>query len=168
MTHRLATAAAACGAAVLAVCHATACAHAQPPQPVPPAPDAPCSDTFAGAMARLADGKTNLVCSDQGGGYQWSQHNYPYPLSDRWLTYGPVLTLHGQGMRNPEMLSGDWTGDPQDRNSVCNAEQVTVLGPGHVSPPETVTGEPGRTLEFNVSPTMFTIALSGNCLWQKG
>ena len=73
------------------------------------------------------------MCTDQGGGFQWSVVSSPYPLSDRWLTYGPGLQLHGPGMRNPE----------------------------------SVTGEPGKPLEFSVSPTLFTIKLSGNRLWQK-
>lgn len=118
-------------------------------------------------MARLEDGKTTLVCTHQGGDYRWSVDTSPYPLSHRWLTYGPELLLPGQGMRNPEIMSGDWTGDPHKPDDVCRVEQVTVMGPGVVSAPQTMTGEPGRTLEFNVSPTLFTIKLSGNCVWQR-
>jgi hypothetical protein len=167
MKHRSATAAAAIGAATLALLCAPACAHAEPPQPVTPQRDAPCTETLVGAMTRLADGKTNLVCTDQGGGYRWSVFTSPYPSSDRWLTYGPELTLHGQGMRNPEIMSGRWMGAPQESDGVCRAEQVTVLGAGVVSPPEEVTGEPGKSLEFSVSPTLFTIKLSGNCVWHR-
>jgi hypothetical protein len=50
---------------------------------------------------------------------------------------------------------------------VCSAEQVAVLGPGRVSPPETLTGEPGKPLEFNVASTLFNIKLNGPCLWQR-
>ena len=114
-----------------------------------------------------ADGKTTLVCTDQGEGFQWTVVSSPYPLSDRWLTYGPELQLHGPGMRNPEIVSGRWTGYPQAADAVCRAEQVAVMGPGKVSPPESVTGEPGKPLEFSVAPTLFTIKLSGNRLWQK-
>jgi hypothetical protein len=170
MKHRSARAAAAMGVAALALLCAPACAHAEPHQPQPvttPQPDAPCSETLGGAMARLADGKTNLVCTGQGGGYQWTVFTSPYPLSDRWLTYGRELQLHGQGMRNPEIMSGRWTSDPQEPDAVCRAEQVTVLGPGEVSPSQTATGEPGTPLELSVAPTLFTIRLSGNCLWRK-
>jgi hypothetical protein len=73
------------------------------------------------------------VCTDQGEGFQWTVVSSPHPLSNRWLTYGPELQLHGPGMRNPE----------------------------------SVTGEPGKPLEFSVAPTLFTIKLSGNRLWQK-
>jgi hypothetical protein len=117
MKHRSARAAAAMGVAALALSCAPACAHAKPQQPqsVTPQRDAPCSETLAGAMARVADGKTNLVCTDQGGGDRWSVFTSPYPLSDRWLTYGPDLLLHGQGMRNPELMSGRWTANRRNR-----------------------------------------------------
>lgn len=168
MNQRSATVAVSIGIAAAALFGAPACAHAQPPQPqqVTPQPDAPCSENLAGTMARLADGK-NLACTGQGDGFRWTMSTTPYPLSDRWLTYGPELQLHGQGMRNPEIMSGRWTGYPQEPDAVCRAEQVAVLGPGKVSPPESVTGEPGKPLEFGVSPTLFTIKLSGSCLWQK-
>ena len=81
-------------------------------------------------MARLADGKATLVCTDQGEGFQWTVVSSPYPLSDRWLTYGPELQLHGPGMRNPEIVSGRWTGYPQAADAVCRAEQVAVWAPG--------------------------------------
>ena len=145
-------------------------AHTRSHQPQPvttPQPDAPCSETLAGAMARLADGKTNLVCTGQGGGHQWTVFTSPYPLSDRSDEYGPELQLHGQGMRNPEIMSGRWTGDPQEPDAVCRAEQVTVLGPGEVLHPRPPHGEPGTPLELSVAPTLFTIRLSGNCLWRS-
>jgi hypothetical protein len=109
-----------------------------------PQPDQPCSQSLAGAMARLADGKTTLVCTDQGEGFQWTVVSSPYPLSERWLSYCPELQLHGPGMRNPEIVSGRWTGYPQAADAVCRAEQVEVMGPGKVSPPESATGEPGN------------------------
>jgi hypothetical protein len=170
MSHRSATAAASMGVAAAALFGAPACAHAEPQQPRPvttPQPDAPCSENLAGTMARLADGKTNLACTGQGDDSRWTVSTSPYPLSDRWLTYGPELQLHGQGMRNPEIMSGLWRGYPQESDAVCRAEQVAVVGPGKVSPPQSVTAEPGKQLEFSVSPTLFTIKLNGNCLWQK-
>ena len=54
----------------------------------------------------------------------------PYPNSDRWLTYGPTLTLHGEGQRNREIDSGDWIGSPQDPDGRCTAEQVAIATPG--------------------------------------
>jgi hypothetical protein len=147
MNHRSAMAAASMGVAAAALFGAPACAHAEPQQPQPvttPQPGTPCSENLAGAMARLVGGTTNLVCTGQGDGYQWTVLTSPYPLSDRWLTYGPELRLHGQGMRNPEIMSGRWTGFPQESDAVCMAEQVTVVGAGEVSPPESVTDEPGN------------------------
>jgi hypothetical protein len=145
-----------------------ACAHAEPPQPqqvVAPRADAPCADNLVGAMAVLPDTTTNVSCV--GAEPKWTVSTTPYPMSDRWLTYGPELRLHGQGMRNPEIMSGRWSGYPQEADAVCSAEQVAVLGPGRVSPPETLTGEPGKPLEFNVASTLFNIKLNGPCLWQR-
>ncbi len=169
MNRRSATAASLMGVAAAVLCGAPACAHAEPqPRPVvTPHPDAPCSENLAGTMARLADASTNLACTRQGDDFRWKVSSSPYPLSDRWLTYGLELQLHGQGMRNPEIMSGLWRGYPQESDAVCRAEQVAVVGAGKVSSPQSVTGEPGKQLEFSVSPTLFTIKLTGNCLWQR-
>ena len=102
-----------------------------------------------------------------GLGYQWKIFDSPYPNSDRWLTYGPTLTLHGEGQRNREINSGDWIAYPQDSGSRCTAEQLVVVSAGELGPPQVSTGEPGQPLEFRVLPLLFTIEMSGNCLWQK-
>ena len=81
-------------------------------------------------MARLADGKTTLVCTDQGEGFQWTVVSSPYPLSDRWLTYGPELQLHGPGMRNPEIVSGRWTGYPQEAERCAGPSRWRSWAPG--------------------------------------
>jgi len=161
---RSAAAAASMGV-VAALFGAPACASAEPPLQVPtPQQGGPCSENLLGAMARLEDGATNVVC---GTDRKWAVSSTPYPMSDRWLTYGLQLRLHGQGMRNPEIMSGRWTGYPQEPDAVCTAEQVTVLGPGKVSQPESATGQPGKPLEFSIAPTLFTVTLDGTCLWQK-
>jgi hypothetical protein len=77
------------------------------------------------------------------------------------------LELHGQGRRNPEILSGDWIGYPQDSGSRCSAEQAAVVSAGVVGPPQTSMGGPGQPLQFEVLPVVFSIKLTGNCLWEK-
>lgn len=134
----------------------------------PPQPDTECSMNLTDALTRLPDGETTLMCIDHGGGsYRWGLYPSLYPLSDRWLSYGPDLQLRGQGLRNPEMMSGRWTGYPQEADGRCSAEQVEVVRAGDVGPPQLVTGEPGQPVDVEVSPTMFSIELSGHCLWQK-
>jgi hypothetical protein len=137
-------------------------------EPVVPQPDTQCSESVAGAFTQLPDYKTFLECRNQPGlGYRWQIFDDPYPNSDQWLTYGPELTLHGEGQRNREINSGDWTADPQNSDSRCNAEQLVVVSAGELSPPQVSTGEPGQPLKLRVLPLLFTIELSGNCLWQK-
>src|SRR5258708_5534409 len=108
--------------------------------------DGPCSENLAGALTQLPDGHTFLQCDNSSGSYQWSAFTSPYPSSDRWLSYGPELTLHGQGMRNPEILSGKWVGYPQEEGTICSAEQSAVVSAGEVGPPQTSTGSAGQPL----------------------
>jgi hypothetical protein len=148
-------------AAVLLV--ASAPAHADL---VEPQLDAPCSENLGGALTQLPDGRTYLECSNASGRYQWSEFTSPYPSSDRWFSYGPALTLHGQGLRNPQILSGSWIAYPQEEGTLCSAEQATVVSAGQVGPLQTSTGEAGQPLKFEVLPVVFSIAMTGNCLWE--
>jgi hypothetical protein len=133
MNHRSATAAVSMGVAAAALFGAPACPHAEPPQlrsVTTPQPDAPCSENLAGTMARLADGKTDLMCTGQGDDYRWMVSTSPYPLSDRWLTFGPELKLHGQGMRNPEIMSGAGRATRKSRRPYAGQSKWPSSGPG--------------------------------------
>ncbi|OLP00107.1 hypothetical protein BVU76_22290 [Mycolicibacterium porcinum] len=154
----------------------SACAHAEP-EPVPPGPpettapqaDGACAESLSDALTLMGHGPAGnnrrlLQCS----GGAWKPSDNPYPSSDRWLTTGPLLILHGQGRRNPEAKAGTWTGSPQTTEARCGAEVVDVLGAGKTSEPATFTGESGQPLTFEVSDHMFTVKLSGYCLWQRG
>lgn len=134
-----------------------------------PQPDTPCSESLAGALAQVQDDWRFLECVNQApAGWRWQFFAGDYPSSTRFLSYGPTLTLHGEGRRNPEIKSGHWIAYPQDPDSQCAAQQTTVnsSGPG-VAPPVTVAGEPGRALDLQVLPLLFSIEMSGNCLWQQ-
>jgi hypothetical protein len=150
-------------------CVAVACAHASPgpppgPPPPPPAVGAACGGNLDGALTGAGDTKNLLTCS----GTTWQQYLDPYPSSDRWLTTGPELVLHGQGRRNPEIQGGTWMGTPQTTDTTCGAEIVDVLGAGKTSKPQTLAADPGRPLTMDVSDHLFTVRLKGYCLWQKG
>jgi hypothetical protein len=123
---------------------------------------------LANAMTWLPEQKVNLVCLQQPDhGYQWKIVTSDYPSSDRWLTYGPQLTLRGEGTRNYNLRSGDWIAVPQDPDSQCIAEQIAVVSAGVVSPPRVEAGAPGQQLSFRVLPNLFSITVKGHCLWSR-
>ena len=137
-------------------------------EPAAPQPGSPCSESIAGALTQLPDFMTVLQCGIQRGGeYRWQTFDSPYPNSKRWLTYGPQLTLHGEGQPNREIDSGDWIAYPQTSDGQCRAAQLDLRGEGERSPPQVSTGEPGQPLKLRVLPLLFTVELTGDCLWQK-
>jgi hypothetical protein len=91
----------------------------------------------------------------------------PFEPNDQWLSYGPMITLHGQGMRNPNLTSGRWTATPQDSETVCRAQQETVIEAGVLSAPQVSQGITGQPLSLEMLPKLFYAELSGNCLWVK-
>lgn len=160
---------------VAAALGTSACAHAEP-EPVPPGPsqttapqpDSPCAESLAGALSpadpkQLGNNRLLLQCNDG----TWQRFAEAYPSSDRWLTTGPEVILHGQGRRNPEAAAGTWTAVPQTAEAHCSAEVVDVVAAGRTSGPQTSTAAPGQSLTFGISDHMFTAKLSGYCLWTR-
>jgi hypothetical protein len=137
-------------------------------EPAVPQPGAPCPESAAGALTQLPDLMTFLECRNQRGSeYRWQTFDSPYPKSDRWFTYGPQLTLHGEGQPNREIDSGAWVAIPQSPDAQCSAAQLDNTAAGERTPPEVSTGEPGQLLNLDVLPLLFTVELQGHCLWQK-
>jgi hypothetical protein len=136
--------------------------------PEPPRPDTPCAERLAGALAQLPDRKTVVECrKQQGNDFGWQIFTSPYPNSNRWLTYGPQLILHGEGQPNGEIDSGDWIAYPQVAEGQCTAEQQAVVRAGELSSPQISTSERGQPLKLQLLPLLFTVELTGRCLWQK-
>ncbi len=131
--------------------------------PAVPQQDTPCAVDLDGTMTWPTDAKMPLRCVGQ----QWTLVTTPPPPNDRWLSYGPAMTLHGQGMRNPSVESGEWTATPQDQNSQCRADQQAVVDAGVLGPIQTSEGEPGHTLSFQIVPQLFSIEMRGYCLWTR-
>ena len=148
-------------ASAMAALAAPGVAHAAPPVP---RADESCATNLAGAMTWPTGDREPLACV----GGAWQPVGDPYPISDRWLSYGPALTLHGEGRRNPTLLSGAWTATPLDPGTDCSATQLTVIpGSPTVGPPRTDRSATGTLLAFDVLPRLFSIELSGDCLWQR-
>ncbi|MCB0933062.1 MAG: hypothetical protein KDB71_14355 [Mycobacterium sp.] len=135
----------------------------------PPAPQlgAACSPELADTMTLLPDEQTYAVCSESGAVDVWSAVQTPFEPSDSWLSYGPSMTLHGQGMRNPNLTSGSWTATPQDPQTVCRAVQKPVVAAGVLGIPEVSESQPGEPLTLRLPPNLFSIEISGNCLWTR-
>lgn len=155
------------GAAILAagaVLVAPGVAHADP---VPPQLGDGCSAELSGAMTLLPDGQTYAICQEVIDSAVWADVPTPFDPNDTWFSYGPTITLHGQGMRNPNLRSGDWTATPQDEETSCRAQQQTVVEAGALSAPEVSQGEPGKPLNVQMQPALFYAELSGNCLWTR-
>jgi len=131
--------------------------------PEAPQPGTACSVDMSDMMTWPSDARMPLVCANG----QWQTVTSPQPPNDRWLSYGPAMTLHGQGMRNPSVESGNWTATPQDPGSQCRAEQETVVSPGVLSQPQVSEGKPGQPLSLQLLPRLFSIQMSGYCLWTR-
>ena len=131
--------------------------------PTVPQQDTQCSSGLSGVMTWQPDAKMPLVCRNG----QWQLVTSPQPPNDRWLSFGPAMTLHGDGLRNPSVQSGNWTATPQDPDSRCRAEQQSVVSPGVISLPQVSEGKAGQTLSLQIVPRLFSIAMSGYCLWER-
>ena len=130
--------------------------------PVAPQPDTPCASNLSDAMTWPPDAKMPLVCRESMA----SRHD-PATAQRPMVELGPAMTLHGEGLRNPNVASGDWTATPQDSTSQCRAEQRAVVSPGVVGPPQVAEGQTGQPLSFQVVPRLFSIEMGGYCLWTR-
>lgn len=130
-------------------------------EPEAPQPGTTCAADFSDAMTRPADSRFALVCLNN----QWQSVTTPQAPNDRWLSFGPPMTLHGEGLRNPDVASGNWTATPRDPDTSCRAEQRAVVEAGVVGAPQVSEAPAGQPLSFQVVPRLFSMELSGYCLW---
>ncbi len=154
-----------CTVAVVASALAPAVAHAEP---APPEVGAACPAEQVDAMTLLPDEQTYVRCQEQfASTSSWVAVQTPFEPNDVWLSYGPAITLHGQGMRNPNLSSGQWTATPLDPETVCSVTQTTVVEAGVLAQPVVSEGEPGEPLSVQMQPRLFYAELAGDCLWVK-
>jgi hypothetical protein len=131
--------------------------------PVLPQPGTPCSSDLSDVMTWLPRDSAPLECLNN----QWQAVTTPQPPNDRWVGFGPPVRLHGEGLRNPNLASGEWTAIPQNADSQCRAEQQAVVSAGEVGPPQVTESPKGQPLSFQVVPQLFSMELSGYCLWTR-
>lgn len=130
-----------------------------------PQPGTPCPAELSGAMTLLSDRHEYLICQGEPG--SWAEADIPFPPNDRWFSFGPAITLHGEGMRNPNLTSGPWTATPRDPATTCTANQLTIVRAGVLAPPQITQGIAGQPLSVQVQPRLFSIELTGDCLWSR-
>ena len=134
-----------------------------PATPAAPQPDSPCPAEFTGATTMPPGQSLPLVCQGQ----RWQAVTAPGDPSDRWVSFGPAMALHGEGLRNPNLASGAWTATPLDPDARCAATQHSVVSAGVVGPPVTADGSPGQPLSLQVLPRLFAVSTAGPRLWTR-
>ena len=145
-------------AAMAVVVVTAAPAHADPP-----APNSPCTPDLTGAATMQAGQLLPLECT----GGRWAAVTAPGDPSDRWVSFGPEMALHGEGLRNPNLSSGTWTATPLDPQTSCGATQQSVVSAGVVGAPMATTAPTGQPLTVVVMPRLFDIVMTGHCLWTR-
>ncbi|MGU3499930.1 hypothetical protein [Mycobacterium sp. C31M] len=137
---------------------AAAPAHADTPQP-----NSGCPADLTGATTMPPGQSLPLRCTGQ----HWEAQTVPGDPSDRWVSFGPDMALHGEGLRNPNLSSGSWTATPLDAETRCSATQKTVITAGVVGAPVAAEGATGQPLTLVVLPRLFDITMAGHCLWER-
>jgi hypothetical protein len=128
--------------------------------PAAPQAGSPCDSVLADALTRSEDAV--LRCSAG----TWAPVATPYPSGDRWASLGPAVKVHGNGLRNPEIDAGDWTGTPLQPDGRCTVQQVAVVPGVGAGPPQDLEGQLGQPLSFTTPPLVFSVEFGGACLWQ--
>ncbi len=131
--------------------------------PAVPQPDSTCAAELDGAATMPPGRNLPLTCRGQ----RWQPATEPTDPSDRWVSFGPAMALHGDGLRNPNLESGSWTAIPLDPDTTCAATQQTVVSAGVLGSPIIAEGAPGQRLSLQVLPSLFDISMTGHCLWVR-
>lgn len=108
-----------------------------------------------GARTSVPDGR--LQC--RAGMWQPRADKSP---AVQWLTYGPPITLSGEHGDNPDIAAGTWLAQPQEPKTRCRAAPQSADATASVT-----TGDPGQSITVQLSPTMDSVTLSGDCLWRR-
>jgi hypothetical protein len=142
---------------------ATAAATHAPIAAADPATDTSCTPALAGVMSKKPTADVDMLCKDA----MWYPQPADGPPSDRWVTFGPTLTLRGDALPNPNVLMGSWTAKPLGPWTRCRAVQQTGVGPGAISPPLIDQSPPNSPMAFDMEYHVVTARFSGYCLWER-
>jgi hypothetical protein len=132
-------------------------------EPAVPQPDTTCSADLTGSATLPFGRSLPLICREQ----RWQAATAPTDPSDRWVSFGPAMALHGGGLRNPNLLPGSWIATPLDPDARCAATQQTVISAGVLGEPVVAEGVTGQPLSLQVLPSLFDISMTGHCIWER-
>ncbi|ANE79150.1 hypothetical protein A7U43_07265 [Mycobacterium adipatum] len=145
------------------LCAALAAAAPVRADPAVPQPYSACPAELTGAATLPFGQALPLICQQQ----RWQAATAPTDPIDRWVSFGPVMALHGGGLRNPNLSPGPWTATPLDPDTRCAATQQVVVSAGVLGAPVTAEGVAGQALSLEVLPSLFDISMTGHCLWER-
>jgi hypothetical protein len=128
-----------------------------------PATDTSCTPALAGVMSKKPAADVVMLCKDR----MWYPQPADAPPSDRWVSFGPTLTLHGEGLPDPNLVQGSWNAIPLGPWTRCRSVQQTGYAPGAISKPVADQGSPNTPMSFEVEANVVTIQFSGYCLWMR-
>lgn len=150
---------AAAAATVSAVCALAA----QPVAVADPATSTDCTPDLAGVSTKRFEAEVVVLCKNG----MWYPQPADAPPSDRWVSFGPTLSLHGQALPNPNVLQGTWNAVPLGPWTRCRSVQQTGVAAGAVSKPSVDQGPPNAPMTFDVITNVVSIQFSGYCLWVR-
>ena len=128
-----------------------------------PAIDTSCTPDLAGVLSKRAASEVIMLCRD---GMWWPQPA-DVPPSDRWVSFGPTLTLRGEALPNPNVVQGTWTARPLGPWTRCRSVQQSGVAASAISPPLADQGPPNSPMSFPIDPNVVTVQFSGYCLWVR-
>jgi hypothetical protein len=128
-----------------------------------PATDTSCTPALGGVMSKKPTADVVMLCKDG----MWYPQPADSPPSDRWVTFGPTMTLRGEALPNPNLVAGTWTATPLGPWTRCRSVQQTGVAANAISPPQPDQGAPNMPMTFQVVNQVITTQLSGYCLWVR-
>jgi len=146
-----------------AVIATAAALSAAPIAAADPATDTSCTPALAGVMSKKSTSDVVMLCKDQ----MWYPQPADVPPSDRWVTFGPTLTMRGEALPNPNVLMGTWTAKPLGPWTRCRAVQQSGVAAESISKPLVDQSPPNSPMAFDIGFHVVTARLSGYCLWER-
>jgi hypothetical protein len=146
-------------AVLVAIVTATLCGA--PVAVADPATDTSCTPALEGVTTKKLEADVVMLCRDG----MWYPQPADAPPSNRWVSWGPTLTLRGEALPNPNINMGRWLARPLGEWTRCRSLQQTGVAAGAVSKPIADQGSIDVPMLFDIVTNAVTVHFSGYCLW---